>query len=327
MYIQMKAIIHTRYGPPEVLQLKEVPKPTPKDNEVLIKVHATTVNRTDCGFRSAEYFISRFFSGLFKPNNQTLGNEFAGEIESMGKEVKSFKPGDKVFGFNDTTFGAHAQYMVMAEGAAITTMPASITYEEAAPITEGGHYALCDIRAAKIRSGQKVLVNGATGAIGSAAVQLINYFGAEVTAVCNTQNIDLVKSLGAHQVIDYMQQDFTKLDTQFDVVFDAVGKSSFGQCKPLLKKGGIYISTELGYMSQNPFLALITPLLGGKKVLFPIPTISKKDVEFLKELVETKKFKPVIDRYYPLEQVLEATRYVETGQKTGNVVITVTHDS
>jgi NADPH:quinone reductase-like Zn-dependent oxidoreductase len=159
----MKAIIHTQYGPPEVLQLQEIPKPAPKDNEVLIKVHATTVNRTDCGFRSAEYFISRLFSGLFKPNNQTLGNEFAGEIELIGKAVKTFKPGDKVFGFNDTTFGANAQYMVMAEGAAITSMPASITYEEAAPITEGGHYALCDIRAAKITKGQKVLVNGATG--------------------------------------------------------------------------------------------------------------------------------------------------------------------
>jgi NADPH:quinone reductase-like Zn-dependent oxidoreductase len=323
----MKAIIHTRYGPPEVLQLKEVPKPAPKDNEVLIKVYATTVNRTDCGFRSAEYFISRFFSGLFKPNNQILGNEFAGEIEAIGKAVKSFKPGDQVFGYNDITFGAHAQYMTMAEDGSITTMPPSITYEEAAPITEGGHYALCDIRAAKIKSGQKVLVNGATGAIGSAAVQLINYFGAEVTAVCNTKNVALVKSLGAHQVIDYTQQDFTKLDTQFDVVFDAVGKSSFGKCKPILKKGGIYVSTELGPMSQNPFLALITPLLGEKKVLFPLPTISKKDVEFLKELVETKKYKPVIDRHYPLEQVIEATRYVETGQKTGNVVITVQHGS
>ncbi len=323
----MKAIIHTQYGPPEVLQLKEVPKPIPKDNEVLIKVHATTVNRTDCGFRSAEYFISRFFSGLFKPNNQILGNEFAGEIEAIGNTVKFFKPGDKVFGYNDVTFGAQAQYMTMAEDTAITTMPSSITYEEAAPITEGGHYALCDIRAAKIKSGQKVLVNGATGAIGSAAVQLINYFGAEVTAVCNTKNVELLKSLGAHRVIDYTQQDFTKLDTQFDVVFDAVGKSSFGKCKPILKIGGIYMSTELGYISQNPFLALITPLLGGKKVLFPLPTISKKDVEFLKELVETKKFKPVIDRSYPLEQVIDATRYVETGQKTGNVVITVQHNS
>lgn len=181
-------------------------------------------------------------------------------------------------------------------------------------------------QAAKIKSGHKVLVNGATGAIGSAAVQLINYFGAEVTAVCNTKNVALVKSLGAHRVIDYTQQDFTKLDSQFDVVFDAVGKSSFGKCKPILKKGGIYMSTELGYVSQNPFLALITPLLGGKKVLFPLPTISKKDVEFLKELVETKKFKPVIDRSYPLEQVMDATRYVETREKTGNVVITVQHN-
>jgi NADPH:quinone reductase-like Zn-dependent oxidoreductase len=321
----MKASIYTQYGPPEVLQLKEVPKPTPKDNEVLIKIYATTVNRTDCGFRSAEYFISRFFSGLFRPNNQTLGNEFAGEIEVIGKEVKSFKPGDKVFGYNDITFGAHAEYMTMAEDSYITTMPSSITYEEAAPITEGAHYALCDIRAAKIKSGQKVLVNGATGAIGSAAVQLINYFGAEVTAVCNTKNVALVRSLGAHRVIDYTQQDFTKLDTTFDVIFDAVGKSSFGKCKPLLKKDGIYMSTELGYLSQNPFLALITPLSGGKKVLFPLPVISKKDVEFLKELVVSKKFKPVIDRRYPLEQIIEATRYVETGQKTGNVVITINH--
>ncbi|MEY4930191.1 MAG: hypothetical protein RI909_915 [Bacteroidota bacterium] len=321
----MKAIVYTQYGPPEVLHFKEVPKPTPKDNELLIKVYTTTVNRTDCGFRSAEYFISRFFSGLLKPNNQILGNEFAGVIEGIGKDVKSFKPGDKVFGYNDTTFGAHAQYMTMAEDASITTMPEAITYEEAAPITEGAHYALCDIRAANIKRGQKVLVNGATGAIGSAAVQLIAWFGAEVTAVCNTKNVALVKSLGAHQVIDYTQHDFTKLNTQFDVVFDAVGKSSFGKCKPILKKKGIYISTELGYLSQNPFLALITPWLGGKKVLFPIPTISKKDIEFLKELVETKKFKPVIDRSYPLEETIEATRYVETRQKTGNVVITVHH--
>jgi NADPH:quinone reductase-like Zn-dependent oxidoreductase len=321
----LKAIIHTQYGPPEVLQLKELPKPKPKDNEVLIKVHATTVNRTDCGFRSAEYFISRFFSGLFKPKNQILGNEFAGEIAEIGNAVTLYKPGDKVFGYNDITFGAHSEYMTIAEDSPITTMPTSLTFEEAAPITEGAHYALCDIRAAKITRGQKVLVNGATGAIGSAAVQLINYFGAEVTAVCDTKNIALVKSLGAHLVIDYTQQDFTKLDTTFDVVFDAVGKSSFSKCKPILKENGIYISTELGYMAQNPFLALITPLFGGKKLLFPLPTINKKDVEFLKELVESKKFKPVIDKYYPLEQILEATRYVETGQKIGNVVIVVKH--
>jgi len=319
----MKAIIYTTYGPPEVVQLKEVDKPVPKDNEVLIKIHATTVNRTDCGFRSAEYFIVRFFSGLIRPKNETLGNEFAGKIEAIGKGVKSFSPGDKVFGYNDTKFGAHAEYMVMAENESITTMPENISYDEAAPITEGAHYALCDIRAAKIKSGQKILINGATGAIGSAAVQIVKNLGAEVTAVCDTKNIDLVKSLGANVVIDYTKEDFTKINQTFDVVFDTVGKSSFGKCKPLLKKEGIYMSTELGYMSQNPFLALITPLLGGKKVLFPIPTINKADVVFLKELVATGKFKPVIDRSYSLEQIVDAYRYVETGKKTGNVVINV----
>jgi NADPH:quinone reductase-like Zn-dependent oxidoreductase len=319
----MKAIIHTQYGPPEVLQLAEVPKPTPKENEVLVKVHFTTVNRTDCGFRSAEYFISRFFSGLFRPKNQVLGNEFAGEIEAVGQNVKLFQPGDKVFGYNDITFGAHAEYMVIAEDGPIATMPANLTCEEAAPITEGGHYALCDIRAAKVSSGQKVLVNGATGAIGSAAVQLCRYFGAEVTAVCATKNLDLVKSLGAQVVIDYTKEDFTKLDQSFDFVFDAVGKSSFGKCKPILKSKGIYISTELGKGGQNPFLALITPLLGGKKLLFPLPTISKADVIFLKELVENGQFKPVIDRSFTLEQMVNAAKYVETGQKTGNVVIKV----
>lgn len=321
----MKAVIYTQYGPPEVAQLAEIEKPAPQDNEVLIKVHATTVNRTDCGFRSAEYFIVRFFSGLFRPNNKVLGNEFAGVIESVGKAVRTFKPGDKVFGYNDSKFGAHAEYMVMAEDDAIVTMPENTTFGEAAPIMEGGHYALCNIRAAKIGSGQNILINGATGAIGSAAVQLVKYLGADVTAVCNTKNVHLVKSLGADEVIDYNKQDFTKLNKQFDVVFDAVGKSSFGRCKPLLKRKGIYMSTELGYMSQNPFLAIFTPLLGGKKVLFPIPTISKEDALFLKKLVETGRFRPVIDRHYPLEEIVDAYRYVETGQKTGNVVITITN--
>lgn len=319
----MKAIIHTRYGPPEVLQLAEVPKPLPKVNEVLIKVYATTVNRTDCGFRSAEYFISRFFSGLFRPKNQILGNEFAGKIEAVGKEVKLFQPGDKVFGYNDITFGAHAEFIVMAENGSMATIPDSLSYEEAAPITEGGHYALRDIRAAKVSTGQKVLVNGATGSIGSAAVQLCRFFGAEVTAVCATPHLELVKSLGAKTVIDYTQNDFTKIDERFDLVFDAVGKSAFAKCKPILKSKGIYISTELGPGGQNPFLAMVTPLLGGKKLLFPLPTISKQDVVFLKELVESGQFKPVIDRSYPLEQMVEAAKYVETGQKTGNVVIQV----
>ncbi|HSO86332.1 MAG TPA: NAD(P)-dependent alcohol dehydrogenase [Draconibacterium sp.] len=321
----MKAAIHTRYGPPEVLQLAEISKPAPKDNEVLIKIHATTVNRTDCGFRSAEYFISRFFSGLFKPKNQILGNEFAGIIESTGKNVTGFHLGDKVFGYNDITFGAHAEYMIMPENGAMSTIPAGLTFEEAACITEGGHYALCDIRAAKVKAGQNLMIYGATGAIGSAAVQLAKYFGASVTAVCNTKNVELVKSLGADVVVDYTKEDFTKTGQTFDFVFDAVGKTSFGNCKPILSKKGIYISTELGKSGENVFLALSTPLFGGKKVLFPLPTISREDVEFLKKLVVAGQYKPVIDRSYRLDEIVDATRYVETRQKTGNVIIVVSN--
>jgi len=319
----MKAIVYTQYGPPEVAQLKEVEKPKPTKNEVLIKIYATTVNRTDCGFRSAEYFISRFFSGLFRPNQQILGCEFAGIIEAIGPEVKEFKTGDRIFGLDDAKFGGHAEYKVIAEDKAIAAIPEGLSYEIAAAIGEGAHYAWCDIRAAKIQKGQNILINGATGAIGSAAVQLVKYLGATVTAVCDTKNVDLVKSLGADVVIDYKKEDFTQLTKQFDVVFDAVGKSSFGKCKPLLKKGGIYMSTELGYMSQNPFLAMITPFLGGKKVLFPIPVTTKADIEFLRMLAAEGHFKPVLDRTYQLEEIVEAYRFVETGQKTGNVVILI----
>ncbi len=319
----MKAIVYTKYGPPEVVKITEVEKPVAKNNEVLIKIHAATVNRTDCGFRSANYFIVRFFAGLIYPKNKILGNEFAGEIEAIGKNVQTLKPGDKVFGYDDKKFGTHAEYKVMAADESLTTMPVNMSYEEAAPITEGGHYALCNIRAAKIKGGQNILINGATGAIGSAAVQLVKHFGATVTAVCDTKYITLVKSLGADVVIDYTKEDFTQLNQTFDVIFDAVGKSSFGKCKPILKRKGIYMSTELGYMSQNPFLAIITALFGSKKVLFPIPTISKDDVVFLKKLVETGEYKPVIDRRYPLAQIVDAYRYVETGEKIGNVIITL----
>lgn len=319
----MKAIVYTEYGPPEVVALVEVEKPIPAEHEVLVKVHASTVNRTDCGFRSAEYFIVRFFSGLLRPRNQILGCEFAGEIESIGKNVTTLKPGDRVFGFNDAKFGGHAEYMTMPENGAIALIPEKLSYNEAAPLTEGIHYALCDLKAAKIKSGQQILVNGGTGAIGSAAVQLAKYFGAEVTAVCHQNQVELLKSLGADEVIDYTQTDFTQLKKKFDIVFDAVGKSSFGKCKPILKDRGIYMSTELGNMSQNPFLAILTPFLGGKKVLFPIPTIKKGDVNFFKELVEKGKFRPLIDRYYPMDQIVEAYKYVETGQKIGNVVIQI----
>jgi NADPH:quinone reductase-like Zn-dependent oxidoreductase len=319
----MRAIINNRYGPPEVAKLMEVDKPSPKDHEVLIKIYATTVNRTDAGFRSAEYFISRFWTGLFKPKYKTLGCEFAGEIVEVGNKVTLFKQGDKVFGFDSDRCGSHAEFKVIEEGKAIATMPPNLTYYEAVAICEGGHYALCDIRIAKVKAGQNVLVNGATGAIGSAAVQLLKHFGANVTAVCDSKNMMLVESLGADFVIDYTKEDFTKIDQKFDFIFDAVGKNSFGNCKPLLTKHGIYISTELGKNAENVFLALISPLLGGKKVLFPIPTIKKEDVIFLKNLVENGEYKPLLDRQYPLENIVEAYKYVETGQKSGNVVIRV----
>jgi len=323
----MKAIVWTKYGPPDVLQLKEVEKPSPKNNEVLIRVYATTVNRTDCGFLRAKPFIVRFFSGLIKPRRTSLGNEFAGKIEAVGKDVTSFKVGDKVFGYNDDDLGAHAEYMTTAEEGSLTTMPANMSYEEAAPSTEGAHYALSFIRKANIQSGQSILINGATGAIGSAALQLVKYFGADVTAVCNTKNVALVKSLGADEVIDYTKEDFTKNGQTYNTVFDAVGKSSFRRCKVLLKPGGVYMSSEPGFFAQNLFLAMWTSIFGSKKVIFPIPKSRKEDVLFFKELIEAGKYKPVIDRRYPLEQVAEATRYVETGQKTGNVVITVEHNN
>ena len=319
----MKAVVYTKYGPPEVAQLMEVTKPFPKDNEVLIKVYSTTVNRTDSGFRSAEYFISRFWSGLLRPKHQILGCEFAGIIEDIGKSVTTFRKGDKVFGYNDKTCGGHGEYLTIAETDAVTNMPDNLSFDEAAALTEGAHYALVDIRAAKIETGQNVLVYGATGAIGSAAVQLLKHFGAKITAVCNTKNVELVKSLGADVVIDYQTQDFTKTETKFQFIFDAVGKSSFGQCKPLLTEKGIYISTELGKNGENIFFALTTPLWGGKKLLFPIPSITKQDVIFLKELVQKGEYKPVIDRHYKLDQIVDAYKYVESGQKTGNVVIKI----
>lgn len=317
----MRAVVCPKYGPPEVLQLKEVEKPVPKGNEVLIKVHATTVNRTDCGFLRAKPFITRFFSGFTKPKNSILGSEFAGQIEAIGKEVKSFEKGDRVFGFSN--FGAHAEYITRPEDGLLTTIPEGISYEEAAPGAEGSHYALNNIKAADIHSGQRVLINGATGAIGSAALQIIKHIGAEVTAVCNTKNIELVKSLGADKIYNYEKEDFTKDDQKYDVVFDAVGKSSFSKCKPLLKSEGIFMSTELGPYWQNPFLAMWTSKFGDKKVLFPIPKDDKNDILFLKDLMENGEFKPIIDRCYPLEQIVEAYNYVETGQKTGNVVITL----
>jgi len=323
----VKAIVYTKYGPPEVLQLKEVAKPIPKDNEVLVKVYATTVNRTDYATIRGIPFFARLFTGMFKPKKQIPGTEFAGKIEEIGKNVKSLEVGDKVFGFDDQGSGSHAQYMTISEEKALTTIPRNITYEQAAASTEGAHYAYNFIKKVNLKSGQKVLVNGATGAIGSAAVQILKYFDVNVTAVCNTENIELVESLGANKVIDYTKEDFTKGEEKYNYVFDTVGKSSFAKCRPLLQSGGIYISSDLGYMAQNVFLPFITPIikpmLGNKKTIFPIPTDVRRSIFFIKKLIEEGKFKTVIDRSYPLEQIIEAYKYVEKGQKTGNVVITM----
>lgn len=319
----MKAAVHTKYGPPEVVSIKEIDIPVPKEKELLLRVHASTVNRTDCGFRSANYFISRFFSGLFRPKYKTLGCEFSGVVEKVGAGVSQFEVGDAIIGFNDVQFGGHAEYMTIPEDVAIAKKPDNIDFETAAAITEGAHYALIDIRAAKVKAGDHVLVYGATGAIGSSAVQILKHFGANVTAVANTKNLELIKSLGADRVIDYQTEDFTKIEQKFSFIFDAVGKSSFGACKPLLVEQGIYISTELGKGAQNVFLALFTPIFRGRKVLFPIPKVQKEDIEFLAKLVENEAFKPVIDSTYPLDQIVEAYRYVEKGQKTGNVILKV----
>ncbi|MBK6364060.1 MAG: NAD(P)-dependent alcohol dehydrogenase [Saprospiraceae bacterium] len=317
----MKAAIHTKYGPPEVVSIGDLPKPEPKEDEILVKVCASTVNRTDAGFRSAEYFISRLFSGLFRPHNPVLGCEFAGKVVKVGSLVTEFIPGDRVFGFNDQTWGGHGEFMVIKSGAGVTKMPDHLTYEEAAPISEGAHYALGNIMASGIKKGQQAVVYGATGAIGSAAVQLLKYFGVEVTAVCNSKNVGLVKSLGADAVISYETEDYTITKKKFKLVFDAVGKSSFGACKKILSDDGVYISTELGQNGENIWRAILGKIFGGKRILFPLPETKKSDIVFLKQLVEEKKFKPLVDRTYVLDDIVEAYRYVETGQKIGNVVL------
>ena len=323
----MKAAVYTKYGPPDVLQLREIDKPTPKDKEVLVKVYAATVNRTDCATIRAKPFFMRLVTGLLKPKKTITGTDFAGEIEAIGAAVTTFKVGDKVFGFDDTGLESHAQYLTISEHQALLTMPENITYEQAAASSEGAHYAYNFINKVPLESGQNVLVNGASGAIGSAGVQLLKHFGANVTAVCATNNIELVKSLGADKVIDYTKEDFTKSEQKYDFVFDMVGKSSFGKSKPLLESGGVYISSELGWMYQNVFYSLVTPLIGNKKVKFPVPIDIIRSLHLIKKLTEEGKFKTVIDRTYPLEQIIEAFKFVETGQKIGNVVITMEHEN
>jgi NADPH:quinone reductase-like Zn-dependent oxidoreductase len=319
----MRAAVRTSYGPPDVVRIAEVDKPTPKDDQVLVKVHVTTVNRTDCGFRAGKPFFVRALTGLPRPRVTVLGTEFAGEVEAVGHSVASFAVGDRVFGFKGLPFGAHAEYMAIPEDGFLATMPAHLGFEEAAPSTEGSHYALALIRKAKVRSGQDVLVYGATGAIGSAAVQLLKHLGANVTAVCSPEHLELVKGLGADRVIDYTAQDFTRDEQRYEVVLDAVGKSSFLRCRRLLKPGGVFLSSEFGPLAQNLVIALVTPLFRGKKVMLNLGRDDPRMARYFREVLESGAFRPLIDRRYRLDEIVEAYRYVETGQKIGNVVVSV----
>ena len=320
----MKAAARSKYGLPGDLSIKEFDIPTPKDNEVLIRVHATTVNRTDCHVLSGKPFFMRLFTGLFKPRSSIIGSDFAGEIEAVGSSMRSFKAGDKVMGFGGVFgCGSHSQYFTLPEEKAtkiMVTMPPNISFDEAAACLEGAVYAAAQINPVKPKPGQKALVYGATGAIGTSYVQFLKYYGVYITAVCRGENKELVKSLGADKVIDYTKEDFTKDSEQYDFVFDAVGKSSFFKCKKLLKEKGGYTSSG-GLI--NFFLLIITPLLGGRKVFFFFAARITEELKFIRDRVEKGNFRPVIDRKYPLDKIAEAYRYVVSGQKIGNVIISM----
>jgi NADPH:quinone reductase-like Zn-dependent oxidoreductase len=326
----MRAVVYDRYGSPDVLRLEEVERPVPKEDEVRVKIHATAVTRGDCATREANrrsdlavMLLSRFISGLRRPKQRILGTELAGVVEAVGAAVNEFAVGEHVFGSSGFRFGAYAQFICLRQSALLAPMPTGMSFEEAA-VCDGGLNALWCLRLADLRLGQRILIYGASGAIGTAGVQLARYFGADVTAVCSTKNLELVTSLGANQVIDYTQEDFTKNGQTYDVIFDAVGKHSFGRGKGSLSRGSSYLATD---GLQNLILALWTTRIGDKKVRFSIPPrYTKKDVLFLKELIEAGKYRAVIDRCYPLEDVVEASRYVETEQKTGNVVLMVGGD-
>jgi NADPH:quinone reductase-like Zn-dependent oxidoreductase len=324
----MKAIVYHEYGPPDVLKLQEVEKPSPKNNEILVKVHATTVTIADIRSRSftvppSFWLPARIALGIRKPKKATLGMELAGEIESAGKDVKRFKKGDQVFAATLDSFGAYAEYKCLPEDVAVSIKPSNITYEEAAALPIGARTALHYIRKANIQPGDKVLVYGASGSVGSYAVQLARYFGAEVTGVCSTANVELVKSLGADQVIDYTAEDFSTEDETYDVIFEAVDKSSFSACMRALKKDGIYVNITTPLPSMQ---MLLTQMTSSKRLMLgENAPESAEDLIFIKELVETGKLKPIIDRCYPLEQIVEAHRYVDKGHKKGNVVIAVEH--
>lgn len=323
----MRAVVHDRYGSPDVLRIEEVERPVPNDDQVLIKVHATTVNRSDCGWRSGDPFFSRFFTGVPRPKHKILGSEFAGEIVGVGSAVSKFAVGDLVFGA--CGYGAHAEYVCVRESRVIAHKPQNMSFQEAAAVCDGFVIGGRALKAADLRPGRSILIYGASGAIGTAAVQLARNSGAHVTAVCDTKHVELIKSLGADEVIDYTKDDFTKSGKRYDVVLDAVGKHSFRRCRRAIVRGGTYIETDLGFMWHVPPLALLTRLthkLGGRRVTMPIPSYTQDEVRALKELIEAGKYRAVIDSARPLDQIVEATKYVESGQKTGNLVITITEE-
>jgi NADPH:quinone reductase-like Zn-dependent oxidoreductase len=321
----MRAAIFEKYGPPDVEHLAEVDMPVPKDDEVRVRVVATTVNRTDCGHRGGKPMFLRAFTGLLRPKGHILGSELAGVIDAVGAEVTQFEPGERVFGATSDGMGTHAEYVCMKEDAALVPMPANTTFDEAAAVCTGMIQALVCLRGVGLQEGHRLLIYGASGSIGTAAVQLGKYFGTHVTAVCNTKNLDVVRSLGADEVIDYTKDDFTRNGQTYDVIFDAVGKQSFRRCRGSLVRGGMYSVSHLGYLWQNPFLGLVTRFIGTKRVKLPLARHldPKSDVLLLKELIEAGRYRAVIDRCYPLEQIVDATGYVETEQKTGNVVLTI----
>ena len=317
----MRAVVHDRYGPPEVLHIEDVPQPEPRDDEFRVRIHATTVTRTDCGLRKAEPFIVRFFGGLLRPRQRVLGIELAGVVDAVGRDVKGYEVGDRVFGV--TGSGAHAEAVCLRETAAITHMPATLSFEEAAGIGDGASLALACLRAAGVGPGARVVVYGASGAVGTAGVQLAKQMGASVTAVTDTRHLELVRSLGPDRVVDYTTQDFATLGDRHDVVFDAVGKRSFRQSRRALRPGGRYVTTDLGYLWHVPLLVLATRFVGRRRALLGITRYSKADIEMLRDAVGAGDFQAVVGRRYPLEDIVEATRHVETGQKTGNLILTV----
>jgi len=319
----MRAVVYTKYGPPDVLKLKEVEKPSPKENEVLIKIYAAAVTSGDVRLRKADPFLVRLYFGLIKPKVNILGVDLAGDIESIGKDVQLFKKGDKVFGSAfDFGLGSYAEYKCLPEHAVLAIKPTNLTYEESAAVFFGGHTALHFLKKGNIKKGQKVLIYGASGAIGTFAVQLAKYFETEVTGVCSTTNLEIVKSLGADKVIDYTKEDFTKSGESYDIIFDTVGKSPFSGSVKSLNKNGFYLRAV--HLSLSSILRGIwTSSTTSKKVIAGVANEKTEDLIFLKELIEAGKIKPVIDRRYPLEQIVEAHSYVEKGHKKGNVIITL----